>query len=175
MVSLDGFVASDDPEEYWHNWDDEMAAYMMEFFKSVDTFIYGRKSYEEMIAYWPPLSDEFATVMNETPKFVFSNTLKAAEWSATVLDKNGLEQIQKLKDTPGKDMVLFAGPQLLESFIKSELVDEFRLIINPIVLGSGKPLFRNLKKVLFMKLKNSIRFNCGNIILVYKPIYGKSL
>lgn len=175
MVSLDGFVASDDPEEYWHNWDDEMAAYMMEFLKSVDTFIYGRKSYEEMIAYWPSLTDEFATVMNETPKFVFSNTLKSAEWNATVLDESGLLQIKRLKETPGKDIVLFAGPQLLESFIKSELVDEFRMIINPIVLGSGKPLFQKLEKKLFLELKNSIRFKCGNIILVYKPDYRKSL
>lgn len=175
MVSVDGFVASDNPEEYWHNWNEEMGAYMMEFFKSVDTFIYGRKSYEEMIAYWPPLTDEFATEMNETPKFVFSNSLKTAVWNATVLDEDGLDHIRKIKGTAGKDMVLFAGPNLLESFIKSELVDEFRLIINPIVLGSGKPLFQNLEKKLFLKLNNSISFKCGNILLVYEPVYGKTL
>jgi dihydrofolate reductase len=175
MVSVDGFIEGQDPEYNWHNWDDEMAAYMMDFFKTVDTFIYGRKSYEAMIAYWPQLNDEFANVMNQTKKLVFSRTLKNLVWNSRLINSNSVEKIRSLKKEEGKDMVLFAGADLAETFIKNNLIDEFRLIVNPILLGSGKSLFKNLNKVYNLKLKETLSFKCGNIILIYKPLNVSSL
>lgn len=169
MVSLDGYIESRDPDEYWHLWDDEMGAYMMDFFTTVDTFIYGRKSYQAMIAYWPPLNDAFAKVMNETPKLVFSRTLQAVEWNARLIREDAVGEMRRLKAVPGKDMVLFAGADLAETFIKNDLIDELRLIINPVVLGGGKPLFRNIGGTLRFRHKRTISFHCGNCLQVYAP------
>jgi dihydrofolate reductase len=170
MVSLDGYIESSNPEEYWHNWNEEMSAYMMDFFKTVDTFIYGRKSYEDMIAYWPPLTDEFATVMNQTQKLVFSRTLDKVNWNSTLITKDPVDEIQRMKQQDGKNLVLFAGADLAETFIKNNLIDEYRLIVNPIVLGGGKPLFKNINQPFSLKLNDTIIFNCGNVILIYEPI-----
>ena len=170
MVSLDGYIESNNPEEYWHTWNEEMSAYMMNFFTSVDTFIYGRKSYESMIAYWPPLQDEFAAIMNQTKKLVFSRTLDRVSWNARLIKTNVVEEIQQLKRQGGKDLVLFAGADLAETFIKNNLIDEYRLIVNPVVLGIGKPLFKNIHVVTKLTLKETITFNCGNVLLIYEPV-----
>lgn len=169
MVSVDGYTESQDPAENWHNWDEEMSAYMMNFMETVDTFIYGRKSYEDMIAYWPQLSDEFANVMNETPKLVFSRTLDSVEWNSRLIKEDGVNEIRRLKQQDGKDMVLFAGADLAETFIKNNLIDEYRLIVNPIVLTGRKPLFKNIEEPMDLGLKDSISFDCGNVILIYEP------
>ncbi len=175
MVSLDGFTEGKNPEENWHNWNDEMSAYMMDFFQTVDTFIYGRKSYEEMIEYWPVLDNEFGRIMNETPKLVFSRTLHEAAWNSTFIRKDPSEVIPRLKQQDGKNMVIFAGSNLADAFIKSSLVDEYRLIVNPVVLGGRKPLFRNVDSGFHLKLKKTIHFDCGNVLLVYEPKTGSSL
>ena len=171
MVSLDGYVESRGPQEDWYNWDNEMADYMMGFFKTVDTFIYGRRSYEDMIAWWPPLTDEFATIMNQTKKLVFSRTLDKVEWNSRLLNEDGVEEVRRLKQQPGKNLVLFAGADLAETFIKNGLIDEYRLIINPVVLGGGKPLFQNVQERFNLRLKDIIKFNCGNVILIFSPAH----
>jgi dihydrofolate reductase len=168
MVSLDGYIEGRDPSYNWHNWNEEMAAYMMDFFGKVDTFIYGRKSYEDMVAYWPPLEDDFANIMNQTPKLVYSRSLEEAVWNATLVREVSVSHIQKLKQEPGKDIVLFAGADLAASFMEKNLIDEYRLIINPLVLGGGKPLFKNMSHPFHLKFKQSINFECGNIILIYE-------
>lgn len=175
MVSADGYIEGKDPEYNWHNWDNEMASYMMDFFTTVDTFIYGRKSYEAMIAYWPDLKDEFANVMNQTKKLVFSRTLEKIVWNAQLIKDNAVEEIQKQKKQEGKNLVLFAGANLAETFIKNNLIDEYRLIINPVLLGDGKPLFKKLDFIKKLKLKETKQFSCGNIILIYEPFNNKSL
>jgi dihydrofolate reductase len=175
MVSVDGFIEGKNPEYNWHNWDDEMAAYMMNFFTTVDTFIYGRKSYEAMIAYWPGLNGEFASVMNRTEKLVFSRTLKEVVWNSRLINTNAVEEIQSFKKQEGKNVVLFAGADLAATFIKNNLIDEFRLIVNPILLGGGKPLFKNTDEIYHLKLKDTIRFTGGNVILIYENLNNSSL
>ncbi len=169
MISADGYIEGNDPEYNWHIWDNEMAVYMMDFFTTVDTFIYGRKSYESMIAYWPNLSDEFANVMNQTKKLVFSRTLEKVSWNAELIKDNVVEEIQKQKRQVGKNLVLFAGADLAETFIKNNLIDEFRLIVNPVLLGDGKQMFKKMSQSKRLILKESKQFNCGNIILIYEP------
>lgn len=175
MVSVDGYIEGREPNYNWHNWDDEMASYMMGFFKTVDTFIYGRKSYEAMIDYWPTLNDEFANVMNQTEKLVFSRTLKEVSWNSRLMNTDATVEIQSFKKQEGKNMALFAGADLAETFIKNNLIDEYRLIVNPILLGGGKPLFKNINEIYNFKLKDTIPFNCGNIILIYEPTNTPSL
>lgn len=169
MVSADGYVGGRDPEEYWHNWNEEMAAYMMGFFNQVDLFIYGRKSYEEMIQYWPQLTDDFAEVMNETPKIVHSKSLNEASWNAAIRREVNPVGIRAMKNEPGKDMVIFAGPSIVSEYAAHGLIDEYRLIVNPVLLGGGKPFFSNIRTTTQLHLKDSRVFDCGNVLLVYEP------
>jgi dihydrofolate reductase len=170
MMSLDGYIEARDPGYFWHNWNPEMDDYMMDFFTTVDTFIYGRKSYEDMLNYWPPLDDPFARIMNDTKKLVFSRTLDKVEWNSSLIRDSVVETMRSLKEKPGKNMVLFAGPDLAETFIRHNLVDEFRIIINPVVLGGGKPLFKNVAAPFSLQLTETRHFNCGNVLHVYKPL-----
>lgn len=168
MVSIDGYIESKNPKEQWHNWNEEMTDYTMEFFNTVDTFIYGRKAYEDMIAYWPSHDDPFAKIMNETPKMVFSRTLKDTIWNSTLYIELDPGEMQKEKEKPGKDMVIFAGADIIKSFRTHDLIDEYRLIVNPVVLGGGKPLFKDIEETISLKLKSTRTFDCGNVLLIYE-------
>jgi dihydrofolate reductase len=169
MVSVDGYIEAKDPNYYWHTWNEEMAAYMMGFFQTVDTFIYGRKAYEEMITYWPPLDDEFAKVMNHTPKLVFSRTLETVTWNATLVRENAAAAIRQEKAKAGKDLALFAGADLAGFFINHDLIDQYRLIVNPVLLGEGKTLFKERAKMKNVRMRETVPFKCGNVLLVYEP------
>jgi len=169
MLSLDGYTEAPGHDINWHVWDDEMENYMISFFNTVDTIILGRKSYELMLGYWPFETGRIARAMNETPKLVFSKTLKEAEWNSTLLEDIIREDIDKLKQQPGKDMVLFGGATLASAFINRNLIDEYQIIVNPIALGDGSPLFKNLENKLNLKLTGTRVFDCGNVILSYKP------
>lgn len=168
MVSVDGFVEGNNQDIHWHLWDEEMGEYMMEFFKTIDAFIYGRVSYELMLKYWPSETGEFADIMNKTPKLVFSKTLDKVAWNGRVINEVVPEEMKALKQLSGKDMVLFAGADLASTFIQYDLIDEYRLIVNPIVLGSGTPFFKDQKEYLHLKLVEIKPFSCGNVLLVYQ-------
>ncbi|WP_108244504.1 dihydrofolate reductase family protein [Muricauda brasiliensis] len=168
LMSLDGYIEGVNNNIDWHVWNDEMQAYMMEFLKTVDTFIYGRKSYELMLDYWPGQEGEFADIMNQTPKIVCSTTLQEAKMNARILKNDLVEEITKEKNKQGKNMVLFAGADLASSFMEHNLIDEYRLIVNPVALGEGTPLFQT-KKGYTLTLVETKPFACGNILLTYKP------
>ncbi len=169
LTSADGYIEAPNRNINWHVFDEQMAEYMMGFFKTVDTFLYGRISYELMIQYWPEQTGEFADIMNETPKIVFSRTLDKVTWNSKLMKDNIPEQINKLKQQPGKDMALFAGADIASTFIRHHLIDEYRLIVNPVVLGKGTPLFKDLEQRLSLNLTDSKTFDCGNVLLCYQP------
>jgi dihydrofolate reductase len=111
----------------------------------VDAMLYGRVSYQLMADYWPAASDEFADKMSKMPKIVFSRTLKEVEWNNSKLVKENIAQeISVMKRQPGKDFVLFAGADIASTFRQLNLIDEYRLLVNPVVLGSGTPLFKRI-------------------------------
>lgn len=168
MLSLDGYIEGLEGDINWHVWNEEMSDYMMDFFKTVDTFIYGRKSYELMLTYWPYQTGAFAEVMNKTPKIVFSKTLDKVKWNSKLIKQNITEEVRIEKRKTGKDLVLFAGADIASTFIENDLIDEYRLIINPVVLGDGTPLFQ-VKHQLELKLLDSTTFDCGNILFRYIP------
>ena len=123
-----------------------------------------------MLKYWPTATGKLAEKkMNSFPKIIFSRTLKSAEWNSRVAGVSVLDEISRLKQQEGKDMVLFAGADLLSTLIQHELIDEYRLIVAPVVLGSGHPLFKNLKHKLNLSLSQTMKFSCGNVILFYEP------
>jgi dihydrofolate reductase len=168
MVSVDGYTEGPDHDLSWHVWDGEMTTYMIDFFSTVDTFIYGRRSYELMLGYWPSQTDEFARIMNVTPKIVFSNTLEKVKWNSVLAKGRVADEIKALKARSDKDKVLFAGADLASTFISGDLIDEYRLIVNPVVLGKGTPLFKETQR-LPLRLVETKTFSCGNILLRYLP------
>jgi len=174
MVSLDGFFEGSNKEIDWHTVDSEFNAYAIDFLQHLDTLLFGRVTYELMASYWPSqdaLSDDpiVANLMNSIQKVVVSNSLKKAEWNNTQLIKeNIVEEIRKLKNQKGKDIAIFGSSDLALSLIEADLIDEFRIIISPTVIGEGKSLFAGIGHRLHFKLTKSQTFSSGNVLLHYE-------
>ncbi len=175
LTSLNGFYERGKWEIDWHNVDEEFTRFAIEQLESVDTVLFGRATYEGMASYWPTpaaVADSPATAeqMNSLPKIVFSRTLSKAEWNNTRLVRdNAAEEIAKLKEQPGKDMIILASSDLAASLAERGLIDEYRIMVNPIALGEGKSLFQGMKRDLPLKLLDVRRFASGNVLLSYAP------
>ena len=175
MVTLDGFFEGPNQDISWHHVDDEFNQFAIEQTSSIGTILFGRVTYELMASYWPTSAavvDDpvIAGLMNSLPKIVFSRTLQNAEWNNTRLIKDHIaEEITKLKGQPGKDLAIFGSANLLSSLIQMDLVDEHRIMVNPVVLGSGTPLFLGIKEQLELKLVKTKTFSSGNVLLYYQP------
>ena len=174
LISLDGYYEGPNKEIDWHNVDDEFNDVAIDLLNNVDLLLFGRVTYELMASYWPTenaLKNDpiVAGKMNALPKIVFSRTLEKAEWNNTKLVKDNIaEEISRLKQKQGKDMVIFGSSDLALTLIQHGLIDEYRILLNPIVLGSGKPLFKGIKDRLKLKLLKAKTFRSGNVMLYYK-------
>jgi dihydrofolate reductase len=175
LVTLDGFFEGPDHDINWHNVDDEFNEFAIEQTSSLGTLLFGRVTYQMMEAFWPtPMAIQtdpiVAGLMNGLPKVVFSRSLEKAEWNNTRLIKDHIaEEVTALKQQTGKDMAVFGSADLLTTLIQMDLVDEHRLLVNPIVLGSGSPIFKNVKNSFKLKLIKTRVFQNGNILLCYTP------
>jgi dihydrofolate reductase len=177
LVTIDGFFAGPNGEIDWHNYDDEMGMYSIEQMKSLGGLIFGRTTYELMASYWPTsegVKSEpvVAGIMNNIPKVVFSKTLKEVKdgpvWkNVMVFHEIKKEEIIKLKEQKGKDIAIFGSGTIIQQFMKLGLIDEYRLVVNPLILGNGKPLFKDITEKL--KLIGTKVFKNGNVLLFYKP------
>ncbi|WP_433235760.1 dihydrofolate reductase family protein [Streptosporangium sp. CA-135522] len=167
-VSLDGFVGAPGGEVDWifRDFDDELRAWIVEVLWQAGTHIMGRVTYHDMAAYWPSSTEEFAPPMNELPKVVFSTTLKEAAWNdSRVADGDLAEEISRLRRQPGNDILAHGGAQFAQSLSKLGLIDEYRLIVHPVALGSGLPLFA---QAIDLKLVGSRTFGSGAVALTYE-------
>lgn len=175
MVTLDGFFEGPNQDIGWHHVDEEFNQFAIEQTSSVDTILFGRVTYEGMASYWPTsaaITDDpvIADLMNRLPKIVFSRTLQKAEWNNTRLIKDHIaEEITKLKQQPGKDLAIFGSANLLSTLVQMDLVDEHRIMVNPVVLGSGTPLFQGVNEPIELKLLKTKTFDSGNVLLYYQP------
>lgn len=174
MVTLDGYFAGPNGEIDWFVWNEETAKYAIDLISTVDTILFGRVTYEMMASYWssasPPTDDPIIIdKMNNLPKIVFSKTLEKAEWKNTRLIKDNIaEEILKMKKQPGKDMVIYGSGSIVSAFMNLGLIDEYHLFVNPIVLGRGKPLFRDLNDKHKLKLTETKTFSNGVVLLHYR-------
>ncbi|HZA48723.1 MAG TPA: dihydrofolate reductase family protein [Nitrososphaera sp.] len=172
MVSLDGFIEGPNGEADWmgYPFDDGMHRYFEELLNSVDILLFGRVAYEEMIAYWPSATtDPQFQRMNDLPKVIFSKTLSKVEWNNARLVKDNInEEVLEMKQQPGKNLLL-TGASVGSTFRRLGLIDEYWLIVRPIVLGSGKPLFNDIKDRLSLRLLNAKTLGMGNVLLCYEP------
>jgi dihydrofolate reductase len=175
MVSLDGLFEGRGRDINWHQTDEEFNQFANEQLSSAGGLIFGRVTYEGMASYWPtPLAIEndpfIAHSMNSLPKIVFSRTLEKADWNNSRLIRDDVvKEIATLKQEPGKDFLLFGSGDLAATFIEHDLIDEYRIMVNPVVLGSGTPLFKRQTNPLHLQLLNTRTFDNGNVLLYYQP------
>ena len=130
----------------------------------------GRVTYEEMAAHWPASTDDYAAPMNEIPKVVFSKTLDEATWAGSSIARGELaEEIAALRRRPGGEMIAWGGAGFAQSLSKEGLVDEYVLVVHPVVLGGGLPMFRDLPEALRLDLIEARTFDTGSVLHVYRP------
>jgi dihydrofolate reductase len=141
----------------------------------VGLHVTGRNTYEEMAEFWPVSDDAYVVPINEIPKVVFSRTLERAKWAESRIARGDLAQeIATLKREPGKDMLAWGGDAFAQSLSRLGLVDEYRLILQPVALGQGLPLFKDLTAPLRLELVDAQRYNTGAALHVYRPALAAS-
>jgi dihydrofolate reductase len=173
MISVDGYYEGKDHDLSWHLVDDEFNAYAAEFLDKTGVLLFGRKTYELMASYWPSegaIKDDsiIAEKMNSIPKIVVSKSLSKADWTNTLLVKeNVIETLRDMKTEAGGDLVIFGSSDLVSTLIEHHLIDEFRMIVSPLFLGSGKTVMTGINKQIKLKLQSSRIFKSGSILLTY--------
>jgi dihydrofolate reductase len=141
-VSLDGVI--EEPSWTGPFWDDELSDLQAEYLYASDALVLGRVTYEGFAAAWPAMEEstgEFGRKMNSLPKFVASRTLSDAEWNASILAGDLETEIRKLKEADGGDLLIYGSGMLVDELTRLGLIDEYRLIVNPVIVGSGRRLF----------------------------------
>lgn len=173
MMSLDGFFEGKIGDLSWHQVDDEFNRFALEQLNAADHLIFGRKTYELMAAYWPSrqaLANDplIAQRMNELSKHVFSTTLEQADWENTSLYRDDpVAAVSSLKQQSEKDLLMLGSAHLSQHLMKHRLIDLYRVMLNPVLLGSGRPLFTDSGRQQELVLKKVKPFTSGNVLLEY--------
>lgn len=173
-LSLDGYFSRENNETDWFVWDKEMEAYYKKMFLGFGTILFGSTTYKIMADYWPkaPSADENTDIkdfMNDSRKIVFSKTLKNTSWNnSEVMNEINSEEIKTMKQAVGKDMVIFGSGSVVSQLTQLGLVDEYKFLVNPVFIGTGKTIFTTEEAKLKLKLLDSKTFDGGNIMLHYE-------
>ncbi len=176
QVSLDGFTAGPHGEFDWPVIGPQVQKYFNDELRGASTFLYGRRVYEMMAGFWPtaeealagsPLHVEYARIWKPMPKLVFSRTLETANWNTTVVSGDLPGEVARLREQEGAVHVLFGGADVASSFLALDLIDEYRLFIHPVALGSGTPLFGGLASRLELRLVEARTFDDAVIHVRY--------
>ena len=176
-TSLDGFVGGPNGEMNWISVDEEIFDFVAPLTANADTALYGRTTYEMMQGYWPTAGDqpnaskhdkEHSVWYKNIPKVVLSTTLSQDGLeNTTVISEDLEENINQIKNQPGKNILIFGSPKASHSLLEAGLVDEFWLFVNPVLLGQGIPLFKGVNELVKLRLIESKTFSCGVIALHY--------
>ena len=180
QMTLDGFAGGSNGEMDWlvWNWDDILRKYVTDLTNSADTFLLGRATGQGMAVYWPtvatnPESREediwMAEVLNNSPKIIFSRTVSSIDWTNARIARDVEKEINRLKQLPGKDLLIYGGAGIVSFFIKQNLIDEYHLFVNPVAIGNGKPIFRKREDRLKLELIKTTTSSVGIVILYYQP------
>ncbi len=182
LVSLDGYFSRINGDLDWHNVDDEFNQFAVRETQKFGKILFGRITYKIFEDFWPKaLTDpkmseadhKIAKIIDDIEKIVFSKTLKNVSWKNTKLfHEIDSREIKKLKQTRGRDMVIFGSGTIVQALTNFGLIDEYWLLVNPIVLGRGKQLFPHMKDILKIKLLKTKTFKNGNVLLCYSPRFG---
>ena len=178
-VTLDGYFTDMNGDISWAHKDTtdaEFNAFVAENAKAGGLLLFGRVTYELMASYWPTpqaLTNDpiVAERMNNLPKVVFSRTLDQASWNNTKLVKDGMAaEVRKMKEEPGEDMVILGSGSIVSQLAQAGLIDEYQVVVNPVVLGEGRTMFDGIKEKLTLKLTKTRAFGNGNVLLCYEPM-----
>ena len=175
LVTLDGYFAGEGGDISWHRVDDEFQEYAERNSTSGNTLLFGRVTYELMASYWPSpeaLENDpiVAEGMNSSPKIVFSRTLSTADWANTRLARTDmLGEVRRLKEQSGTDLTILGSGSIVAQLAQAGLIDEYQLLVNPVVLGKGRTLFEGIGGRILLKLVETRSFGNGNVLLRYEP------
>lgn len=178
QISLDGYVAGPNGEMDWMimNWDEALNNYVMQISEPIETILLGRKLAEGFIDTWkgvnenPETANKFSQIMNDSQKIVFSHTITSHKWENTTVTNNDLvEVVNKLKKQSGGDMIAYGGGNFASQLIQHNLIDEYHLFINPVMLGGGMPIMDKLAERLLLNHVESRGFPCGITLVSYIP------
>jgi dihydrofolate reductase len=176
LVTLDGYFAGPGGDISWHKPDPEFQKVADEAANAENTLLFGRVTYELMAGYWPTpeaikAEPAVARGMNSAEKIVFSRTLKSADWANTRLVKDDmLAEVRRLKEGSGKGLTILGSGSLVAQLAQEGLIDEFQILLVPVVLGQGKTMFEGVKDRFPLKLVSSQAFKNGTILLDYEPV-----
>jgi dihydrofolate reductase len=174
-VSLDGYVETPDHSLDWTMVDEELHTWFNDHTREVDASLYGRRMYELMAAYWPtaesdpsatPAMLEYARIWAATPRIVFSSTLDAVDFNSRLVRGDVGEELARLRAEFDGDLEV-SGPTLASAFIRRGLVDEYRLVVHPVILGAGTPFFPRLETPIRLRLTETRRFESGVVYTGY--------
>lgn len=179
-VSLDGFFEGPERDIDWHFVDEELHQHFNDVFRTMGAFVEGRVTYELMEEFWPTADQdpanagpmaEFAGIWRRMPKYVCSRTLESAGPGATVLREVDPDQVRALRDAASGNLAV-GGADLLETFRRLDLVDEYRIYVHPVLLGRGRPFFRDAESRQGLRLLESRVFGTGVVLLRYETVRG---
>jgi len=173
VISLDGYFEGEkawDLEFHDLAWGKELENFSIEQLKSADMVIYGEKTYQGMADYWSKAEGETADYMNKIPKVVCSSTLKTANWNNTIIMKDAVTEIPKIKQEGDGNMFVFGSGILSKSLMKANLFDEYRLCVVPVFLGKGRRLFNEGLPNQKLKLLEAQSLSTGGVLLRYAPV-----
>jgi dihydrofolate reductase len=176
LVTLDGYISGEDGDISWHRVDPEFQEYAEKNSNSGNTLLLGRVTYELFSAYWPTpealkTDAVVAHGMNSCPKIVFSRTLTKAGWNNTRIVKDDIVgEVRKLKQQSGNDLTILGSGSIVTQLTRAGLIDEFQILLNPVILGKGKTMFDGLEGKPVLKLIKSRTFGNGNVLLCYDPM-----
>jgi len=177
QMTLDGFIADRNGDMSWaHKHDEEWNAFVQGNASGGGELLFGRITYELMASFWPtPVAmQNFPVVaegMNKLPKVVFSRTMDKASWNNTKLVKDDIvAEVRKMKKEPGLGMVIMGSGSIVSQLAEAGLIDEYQIVINPVVLGKGKTMFDTVKEKLTLRQIKTRTFGNGNVLLCYEPM-----
>jgi dihydrofolate reductase len=169
-VSVDGLVAGPHGHAGGLAEPNELKRWKLDRVRQAGTHIMGRVTYEEMAAYWPTSTDDYAAPMNEIPKVAFSKALDQATWAESSIARGDLEdEIANLRRQPGGEIIAWGGASFAQSLSRAGLIDEYVLVIHPVAFGSGMPMFRDLPDALRLELLEAQTFDTGTVLHIYEP------
>jgi len=177
-VTLDGFIETPDHSLDWGTVDDELHAFFNQQSREAGAFIYGRRVYEVMAAYWPtgesnpestPVMVEFARIWNPKPKVVFSTTLTSVDWNSRLARGDVDEELERIRAEVDGDLEV-AGPNLAAQFIRRGLVDEYRMVVHPVLIGAGTPYFPPLDRQIDLEPVETHAFASGVVYHGYRVV-----
>ena len=176
QVTLDGYFVDMNGDMSWaHKQDAEWNAFVADNARGECVLLFGRVTYEMMASWWPTPQamtsmPVVAERMNSLPKVVFSRTLEKASWNNTTLVKGSVaSEVRRMKKEPGPDLVIFGSGTIVSQLAQEGLIDEYEIVVNPIVLGKGRTMFESIKGKLTLKQTKTRAFGNGNVLLCYEP------